>query len=245
MKTEITKKMEFSANTMLYGILAFLILLLVGLLTGCQTSAKAYTETLNLDGTKTISYVIVKGSGDKTSEVIAEGMFADGTTDDLGAGVKKAEATQQSTGTDQILANIIPPLVQAATGMMGTYYGYRTDAMQYQNNAVTSPVASGGQINPSICDDPENATGGTTGTTGAIVAGFGASPGIDGIGVYGRPTCSRSRSYYTNNGIELINIDVTNNKSAMWSALRARGFTGASAQLPVVITEEGYTQAAR
>lgn len=70
------------------------------MMTGCFTAATAWTERTNPDGTKTVSKVRVIGTGDKASEVAAEGLFADGTTEDLGAGVSKANASQQSSGID-------------------------------------------------------------------------------------------------------------------------------------------------
>ena len=75
----------------------------VGMVAGCFTSATAYTEKTNPDGTKTVSRVKVIGTGDKASKVAAEGLFADGTQEDLGAGVKTASASQQSTGIKETL----------------------------------------------------------------------------------------------------------------------------------------------
>lgn len=85
----------------------------VGMVAGCFTSATAYTEKTNPDGTKTVSRVKIVGTGDKASQVAADGLFADGTTEDLGAGVKKASANQQSTGIDGTLNG----LGQLMTGM--------------------------------------------------------------------------------------------------------------------------------
>ncbi len=78
----------------------------VGMVAGCFTSATAYTEKTNPDGTKTVSRVSVIGTGDKASQVAAEGLFADGAADDLGAGVKTANANQQSTGIDGTLKGV-------------------------------------------------------------------------------------------------------------------------------------------
>jgi len=78
----------------------------VGMVAGCFTSATAYTEKTNPDGTKTVSRVSVIGTGDKASQVAAEGLFADGAADDLGAGVKTASANQKSTGIDGTLQGV-------------------------------------------------------------------------------------------------------------------------------------------
>ncbi len=76
------------------------VLAAVGMVAGCFTSATAHTEKTNPDGTKTVSRVSIIGTGDKVSQVAADGLFADGTQEDLGAGVRKASAKQQSTGID-------------------------------------------------------------------------------------------------------------------------------------------------
>ena len=76
------------------------VLAAVGMLAGCFTSATAYTETTHADGSVTVSKVKVIGTGDKASQIASEGLFADGTADDLGAGVKTASASQTSTGID-------------------------------------------------------------------------------------------------------------------------------------------------
>lgn len=76
--------------------------------------------------------------------------------------------------------------------------------------------------------------------------GYGASPGPNGVGVYGRPACGLCRSYRSaHGGVEMVNVDVPANNSAMWAALRSRGCTSTSIKLPVVITEDGYTVSAR
>lgn len=77
-----------------------------GMLAGCFTSATAYTETKHTDGRVTVSKVKIIGTGDKASEIAAEGLFADGTASDLGAGVKNASASQASTGIDGTLAGL-------------------------------------------------------------------------------------------------------------------------------------------
>jgi hypothetical protein len=82
------------------------VLAACGMVAGCFTSATAYTEKTNPDGTKTVSRVSVIGTGDKASQVAAEGLFADGAADDLGAGVKTASADQKSTGIDGTLKGV-------------------------------------------------------------------------------------------------------------------------------------------
>jgi hypothetical protein len=92
-----------------------------GMLAGCFTSATAYTETTHADGSVTVSKVKVIGTGDKASQIASEGLFADGTAEDLGAGVKTASASQTSTGIDGTLAGLGTVLQGMAQFMAATY----------------------------------------------------------------------------------------------------------------------------
>lgn len=97
-----------------------------GMVAGCFTSATAYTETKHADGSVTVSKVKIIGTGDKASQVAAEGLFADGTQEDLGAGVRTASATQQSTGIDGTLnglANILLGVERLVAVKQGTQTG--------------------------------------------------------------------------------------------------------------------------
>lgn len=77
-------------------------------------------------------------------------------------------------------------------------------------------------------------------------SGYSGAPGPAGEGVYGRPSCSRCQAYRAAHpDTELIDISDSANRSAMWSALRLRGFTGSSVSLPVEITAAAYTPAAK
>lgn len=96
-----------------------LVLCLLGMLGsfGC-TSAKAYVKKRDKDGNTVESYVSVFGYGDKASKVAAEGMFVDGSDEDLGAGVKSAQASQESTGVAEAfkgLGGLIGEAVRAYT----------------------------------------------------------------------------------------------------------------------------------
>lgn len=243
----VEDKRLFAAAVTMFGGIALVVLLLLGMLisSGCFTTADAYTKTQNPDGTFTESRVRIKSTGDKASELAAEGLFADGTVDALGAGVAKGGASQQSSGADNILSMIIPPLVQGLTGVAGQHYDYRQAQLPYRYDVAGAGVGAGTTVgDPSVCEVDE----GTPGVGGAVgaVNGFNGVPGIDGTGVYGRPTCSRSRNYAATHGVELINIDNSAYRSEMWRALRERGFpANTSVQLPVLITEEGYVQQAK
>ena len=189
----------------------------VGMVAGCFTSATAYTETKHADGSVTVSRVNVIGTGDKASEIAAEGLFADGTQEDLGAGVKTASANQQSSGVKETLEG------------MGVLLGGLGSLM-----ARPQVLAERGYTYDT---DPSYDTAPT---------GYTGSPGENGEGVYGNPACSRCRAYRTAHPeVEIINVSVASNAAAMWNALRERGYTGATVALPVAVTADGYTQSAK
>lgn len=87
-----------------YGM--FVAFCALAFLSGCFTSATAYTKSTTKDGVVTESKVKIVGTGDKASQVAAEGLFADGAPEDLGAGVKTASASQQSTGIKETLEGV-------------------------------------------------------------------------------------------------------------------------------------------
>ena len=86
--------------------LVMLACALVLFIAGCITRGEAYTKKTMADGTVIESRASIMGTGDKASEVAAEGLFADGTDEDLGAGFKKANASQQSTGIEGTLTGM-------------------------------------------------------------------------------------------------------------------------------------------
>ena len=89
-------------------------------------------------------------------------------------------------------------------------------------------------------------TAGAAGETAYSAEGYGGAPGAGGEGVYGRPSCPRCRAYAAAHpGVEIIDIDQPANSAAMWAALRARGYTGRTAALPVAVTAEGYALGAK
>lgn len=180
---------------------------MVGMVAGCFTSAKAYTR-VHPDGTRE-SLVRVVGTGDKASEIAAEGLFADGSESDFGAGVEQAKANQQSTG-----------IKEAFEGVNGLLLG-------------VGRLLARAQGAPAY---------GSEGETAYSAEGYGGAPGAGGEGVYGRPGCPRCQAYAAAHpGVEIVNIDQPANSAAMWAALRARGYTGRTAALPVLVTADGYT----
>lgn len=81
------------------------ILVVLALMSGCATKAKAVAKKIiHPDGTvEFYSETSIMSTGDKASEVAADGMFADGTEEDLGSGFKKASGKQESTGIEGTL----------------------------------------------------------------------------------------------------------------------------------------------
>jgi len=199
------------------------VLAAVGMVAGCFTSATAYTEKTNPDGTKTVSRVSVIGTGDKASQVAAEGLFADGAADDLGAGVKTASANQQSSGVKETLEGM-----GVLLGGLGSLMA-RPQVLSVQAGAASAYTYD---TDPSYDTAP-------TGYTG--------SPGENGIGVYGRSGCGRCAAYAAAHpDIAIIDIGNEQYRKTMWDTLKGRfKFTGTNVNLPVVITADGFTQAAK
>lgn len=197
-----------------------------GMTAGCFTSAVAFTKKTAPDGTVTESKVKIVGTGDKASQIAAEGLFADGAAEDLGAGVKNASATQQSTGIKETLEGM---------GVLLTGIGQLV--AKTQGIPIASSAASGATVNADTLE--------ASSETVAAASGYGGIPGTDGIGVYGQPTCSRCRAYKTAHPeTEIIDVRVAANEAALRSALARLGHTG-SIPLPVEITVTGYTLSAK
>jgi hypothetical protein len=192
---------------------------------GCLTSATAYTKRTAPDGTVTESKVRIVGTGDKASEVAAEGMFADGADDALGAGVKTANATQQSTGIEGTLKGM--------GDLMGGMAQFMVAAQTLKVPGLVTPEAA---IRESIGETDVKPSGATS-------AGYDAVPGVNWVGVYGRPSCAKCQAYKAAHpDTAIVNIDDAANKTAMWAALENRGFGGSTVALPVQITADGYAQ---
>ena len=196
-----------------------------GMLAGCFTSATAYTEKTNPDGTKTVSRVSVIGTGDKASQVAAEGLFADGAADDLGAGVKSASANQKSSGVKETLEGM-GVLLSGLGSLMA-----RPQVLSVQAGAAPAERGYTYDTDPSYDTAP-------TGYTG--------SPGENGIGVYGKSGCGRCAAYAAAHpDVAVIDIGNEQYRKTMWETLKGRfKFTGTNVNLPVVITADGFTQAA-
>ena len=197
----------------------------VGMVAGCFTSATAYTETKHADGSVTVSRVKVIGTGDKASEIAADGLFADGTQEDLGAGVKTASATQQSTGVKETLEGM-----GVLLGGLGSLMA-RSQVLSVPAGAAAAERGYTYDTAPSYDTAPTEYNG---------------VPGENGIGVYGRSGCGRCAAYAAAHpDVAVIDIGNEQYRKTMWAALRTRGYTGTSVALPVAVTADGFTQSAK
>lgn len=225
-------------KTLTLGIIGVAAVML-SLCSGCMTSATALTETTFTDGRVTKSLVKIIGTGDKASQVAAEGMFADGTPEDLGAGVKNAAASQASSGIDGTLKGMgefmggLGQFVQAVQAA-------KTGGLLAQSAVTTAEYATSP---PAVTSSTATTT--TAPTSTAEIAyddfGFNGAPSADGSGVYGKPECGRCRAYKAANpAIELIDLNNVGYKAVMWKRLKAFKYTGDRVSLPVTISPDGY-----
>jgi len=129
----------------------FVILAAVAFVAGCLTRATAYTKTTHKDGSVTESVVSVFGTGDKASEIAAEGLFADGTAEDLVAGVKNAKASQQSTGIDGTLTGL-GTLMQGMATFMASAQGVKTATAAPSTQSATANCTDGNCTTPAAAN---------------------------------------------------------------------------------------------
>lgn len=199
----------------------------VGMVAGCFTSATAYTETTHADGSVTVSKVKVVGTGDKASEIAAEGLFADGTADDLGAGVKTASASQTSTGIDGTLAGlgtVLQGMAQFMAASQGA--GIAGNGTQSASVVARPPLGVSGSSSVSVA-------------TGAILSGKVAEAKAAGktlVVIAGSPDCSYCTSLDAAlNGSALPSRSdiVLVRETAPWASNSALAWTGGG-DAPVV-----------
>ena len=130
-----------------------------GLVAGCFTSATARTKKTMPDGTVTESYVGIVGTGDKASQVAAEGLFADGTDEDLGSGVRNAKASQESSGIEGTL-NGMGVLLGGMANFMAATQGIKTPAAVATTAASTAatPVNVAPAVETAVASEALQAT---------------------------------------------------------------------------------------
>ena len=125
------------------------------------------------------------------------------------------------------------------------------NSQQQSAQAFQSLISLGAALAPYLAGKAPAAVAATAETATSDEApadpaeGYGGTPAADGSGVYGQPTCSRCRAYRTAHpDTEIIDVRVSANLSALHAALKRLGHTG-SISLPVAVTADGYTQAAK
>ena len=205
----------------------------VGMVAGCFTSATAYTETKHADGSVTVSKVKVVGTGDKASQVAAEGLFADGTQEDLGAGVKTASASQTSTGIDGTLAGL-------GTVLQGM--------AQFMAASHVAGIAGNGTQSASVVTRPPlgvSVSSSTSVATGAILSGKVAEAKAAGkplVVVAGSPSCSfctKLDAAIAESALPARTDIVLVRETAEWSANSALDWTGGGDAPIVRVTKWG------
>lgn len=181
--------------------------------TGCFTVATASTETKNPDGTYAISKVKVLGTGDKASEVAADGLFADGDPGALGAGVEKAKAKQESTGVEGTIA----AMGNLMSGMAQFMVAVRSPNGEYSIGAglgnTSSPVAAAPADSTQLRAKQEEAK--SLGKTLIVIAG--------------NPQCGYCRQFdeaFAASGIAQRNDVIVYNESSPWASNAALSWTG-------------------
>jgi hypothetical protein len=224
-------------------MLAGLVTLMLA--TGCLTSATATSEKTSPDGTITKSSVRILGTGDKASQVAAEGMFADSANGDEGAGVRNAKASQQSTGIKEAFegfGTVIGPIADAIARSQGV--GGSKGVTAINNTSSNVPDASQAELTSAKQD--------TTDTSSVIsdieysAEKYTGTPLTDGLGVYGKTGCPNCRAYLASHPeTQMIDLASLDNRVIMWKALRRLGYEGNDVALPVVISPTGYTQKAK
>ncbi len=175
---------------------------------------------------------------------------------------ERADVWAFGTGADSAAAlsnvAVTGPSTNDSTGVsFDTANSQQKSAQAIQSlvslGAALAPVLAGGApaaLAPPSASQAAPANSGSVvavdGDTDADPAGYNGAPGPSGEGVYGRPSCSRCQAYRAAHpDVAVINIDDASNRDDLWAALRLRGFTGANVSLPVLVTADGYTQAAR
>ena len=216
-----------------------------GMVAGCFTSATAYTETKHADGSVTVSKVKVLGTGDKASQIASEGLFADGTAEDLGAGVKTASASQTSTGIDGTLAGLGTVLQGMAQFMAASHI-----AGNGTQSASVASEAGGAQSISAIVRGPSGVRSAVSGVGGATVAIIG-----------NRETCAYCRTLWAGIdaaalsdavcGAAVIDADATANPEEYQARRPSGAFAyplirvyGADGKLAGEFSGRGLTQAA-
>jgi len=199
--------------------LTFALLAAACLAAGCVTKVKSAWKR-NPDGSVDAN-VSVLSTGTQ-SEALAQGFDAGPE----GSLLKDASGKQDSTATVAALSQAVAALAPFAFEALAAR---QCPALPAYGGGAQGAAA------PAETAAPASAVAYST-------EGYDGAPGENGEGVYGRPACGRCRAYAAAHpDVKIIDIDQATNRTAMWAALRSRGYTGQTAPLPVRVTADGYT----
>lgn len=201
----------------------FAMLGLMLAVSGCLTSITAETKKTAVDGSVTLAKVRVFGTGDKVAQSAAEGLFADGTDEDLGAGVKKASAKQESSGIEGSLKGMGDFMGGVAQFMLAV------KELQDPTPTVKKPVVVDQDTESAEVDTSSPPPTASETTPKSVVSAEGA-PTVAILG--NRVTCSLCRTLWSELnattlseslcGASVIDADKTAN-SAEYARLRPKG----------------------
>ena len=185
---------------------------------GCVTRVSSNWRK-NIDGSIDANVSVI--STGTQSEALAQGFDAGPE----GSLLKDASGKQDSTAAVNALSQAVAALAPFAFEALSARQG------------AALPAYGGAQSAAAPAGDAAAAA-----TVAYAAEGYDGAPGENGEGVYGRPACGRCRAYAAAHpDVKIIDIDQAANRTAMWSALRARGYAGQNAPLPVLIKADGYT----
>lgn len=210
---------------------------ILSLLTGCAMTYNSTPIMSESKGETVVSDAVNIKIGFGTKEATSIGAYK--LSADGGLSIDNLDSKSDSAG---VLLNAI-----AIGAQLGGSY-LKTQGVPVGN--VTSDVADTSDTTDQTATSAVTAKKAKASSTDSQVAystdGYEGSPGAAGEGVYGRPSCSRCRAYKTAHpDAQIINIDDSANLTAMWAALRKRGFSASNAALPVAITADAYTMSAK
>ena len=138
-----------------------MMMLAMAVMTGCLTSA---TSEIDKDITKdgVVTYKIrthVVATGDKAAKLAAEGLYADGAEEDIGTGLKKTEASQESSGIDGTLKGM-GSLFTGMANFMAATQGIKTPAAVATTAASTAatPVNVAPAVETAVASEALQAT---------------------------------------------------------------------------------------
>lgn len=205
------------------GLLLLPVLIPALLLTGCAMTFNSTPIMSDSDGETVVASATTLKIGLGTKEATTIGAYK--LSADGGLSIDNLDTKSDSSA---VLLQAITLGAQLGAGRLGVPLTVREDSAAQAPSDMSSPS------DPSdapIAYSPEGYTG---------------VPGPVGEGVYGWPACSRCRAYLADHPeAKIINIDDPGNRADMWTALRLRGYTAATAPLPILITATAYTTSAR